>query len=74
MKYARFNGSTAIEIYTVPLGFSIHDCFHADVVAQFEPVADEVTIGWTKPVIEAPVVETPVVETPVETPTETPPV
>jgi hypothetical protein len=73
MKYARFNGTTAIEVFTVPTGFKINDCFHADVVAQFEPVADDVTVGWVKPVVEAPVVETPTVETPVveETPPDT---
>ena len=68
MKYARFNNSTAIEVFTVPDGFTINDCFHADVVAQFEAVADDVTVGWVKPVVE----ETSVVEAPTEVPTETP--
>jgi len=48
MKYARFNGTTAIEIFTPPEGFSINDCFHPDVVAQFEPVADDVQVNWIK--------------------------
>jgi len=58
MKYARFNDLTVIEVYTPPEGFTINDCFHADVVAQFEAVADDVTVGWTRPVVEEPVVET----------------
>jgi hypothetical protein len=57
MKYARFNGLTVIELFTVPTGFTINDCFHADVVAQFERVADDVTIGYVKPEAQAIVVE-----------------
>ena len=68
MKYARFYGTTVTEIFTPPTNFTINDCFHPDVVAQFELVADDVDVGYTKPVVEAPVVETPLVE---ETPPDT---
>jgi hypothetical protein len=69
MKFARFIDNTAVEIFITPDGFGISDCFHPTVAGQFESVADDVDVGYTKPVVEAPVVETPV-----ETPTETPPV
>lgn len=62
MKFARFIDNTAVEVFTPPSGFGISDCFHPSVANQFEPVADDVDVGYTKPVVEA------VVETPVETP------
>ena len=68
MKFARFIDNTAVEIFTTPDGFGISDCLHSSLASQYEPVADDVTVGWIKPVVEAVVVETPV-----ETPTETPP-
>ncbi len=63
MKYARFIDNTAVEIFTTPDGFGISDCLHPSLASQFEPVADDVDVGYTKPVVEASVVEeTPVVE------------
>ena len=67
MKFARFIDNTAVEIFTTPDGFGISDCLHSSLASQYEPVADGVDVGYTKPVVEAPV------ETPVETPAETPP-
>jgi len=76
MKFARFIDSTAVEVFTTPDGFGISDCLHPSIASQFEPVADDVDVGYTKPVVEASVVEeTPAVEeTPVteEAPPEAP--
>jgi hypothetical protein len=47
MKYARFDGTTVIEVYTVPTGFTINDCFHADLVAKMVACTDDVQVGWT---------------------------
>jgi hypothetical protein len=52
MKFARFIDNTAVEIFTPPNGFSISDCFHSTVASQYEPVADDVVVGYTKPVVE----------------------
>lgn len=77
MKFARFIDNTAVEVFTPPDGFGIRDCFHVTVASQFEPVADDVDVGYTKPVVETvveeTVVEEPVVDTPVveETPPDT---
>ena len=63
MKFARFIDSTAVEVFTTPDGFGISQCLHPSIASQFEAVADDVDVGYTKPVVEAPVVEeTPVVE------------
>lgn len=58
MKFARFIDNTAVEIFTTPNGFGIFDCLHSSIANQYEPVADDVDVGYTKPVVEA-VVETP---------------
>lgn len=73
MKFARFIDNTAVEIFITPDGFDIRDCFHVTIASQFEPVADDVDVGYTKPVVEETVVEEPVVDTPVveETPPDT---
>lgn len=60
MKFARFIDNTAVEIFTTPNGFGIFDCLHSSIANQYEPVADDVDVGYTKPVVEA-VVETPTV-------------
>ena len=52
MKFARFIDNTAVEVFTPPDGFGISDCFHPTVAGQFEPVADDVDVGYTKPVVE----------------------
>lgn len=63
MKYARFNeNGIALETFVPPVGFSISDCFVAEIAAQFEPVPDDLQANDPRPVVEA------VVETPVETP------
>ena len=62
MKFARFIDNTAVEIFVTPDGFGISDCLHSSLASQYELVADDVVVGYTKPVVEAPV------ETPVETP------
>ena len=52
MKFARFIDNTAVEIFTTPDGFGIFDCLHASIANQYEPVADDVTVGYTKPVAQ----------------------
>ena len=46
MKYARIVDSTVLEVFVPPAGFSIGDCFTPEIVAQFQPCADEVVGGW----------------------------
>jgi hypothetical protein len=52
MKFARFIDNTAVEVFTPPDGFSISDCFLPTVAGQFESVADDVVVGYTKPVVQ----------------------
>ena len=47
MKYARIFKNTVAEVFTPPVGFTLNDCFHADVVAQFVVANDEVEQNWT---------------------------
>lgn len=46
MKYARIIDSTAVEVFTPPEGFTLAECFTAELVAQFVPCSDEVESGW----------------------------
>jgi hypothetical protein len=46
MNYARIVDSVVFEVFTPPTGFTIDDCFTAEIVAQFQPCADEVEGGW----------------------------
>ena len=46
-KYARIVDKTVVEIFSSPDGFTITECFHADIVEQFSPCSDAVTIGST---------------------------
>jgi len=49
MKYARFSiGNTVIEVFIPPTGFSIEECFTPEIVAQFEPVPDNVEQNWIR--------------------------
>lgn len=48
MTYARVHESIVIEVFVVPQGFTINDCFTPEIVAQFEPCPDEVKPGWIK--------------------------
>lgn len=48
MKYVRVVYSVVQEVFTPPGGFEIEDCFHPDVVSQFEIAADGVDIGFIK--------------------------
>jgi hypothetical protein len=66
MKYARIVSNSVQEVFTPPDGFTIEECFHPDVVKLFEPVPDEVDVGWLKnpdgtfsapPVVEPPAPE-----------------
>lgn len=73
MKFARFIDNAAVEVFTPPAGFSVSDCFHPSIASQFEPVSDDVDVGYTKPVLvieEAPVVEEAPTEAPQEAPAE----
>lgn len=51
MRYARFVDNVAVELLTLPEGFNIQQCFHPDIVYQFEAVSDDVTVGYEKPAI-----------------------
>lgn len=44
MKYARVVNSIVVETFVPPSGVDISECFHSDVRAQFEVVADEVDV------------------------------
>lgn len=46
MKYARIVELTAVEVFTPPEGFTLDECFTAELVAQFVPCPDEVQGGW----------------------------
>jgi hypothetical protein len=48
MKYARIINSVVAEVFIPPQGFNIEDCFHVDLVAQFEVVPDEVEAMWKR--------------------------
>ncbi len=45
--YARIQNSTVVEVFVPHNGFTIEECFHPDVVAQFTEVPDDVTVGST---------------------------
>lgn len=60
MKYARFVNNVAVEFFNTPDGFTIDQCFHPDVVKQFEAVGDDFELGQEKvvdPVENATLVE-----------------
>ena len=46
MKYARIVDSIAVEVFTPPEGFTLAECFTAELVAQFAPCSEEVEAGW----------------------------
>lgn len=49
MKYARLDNSNIVsEIFTPQPGFTIQESFTPEVVNMFEPVTDDVEIGWQK--------------------------
>lgn len=49
MKYARISTeNTVIEVFILPTGFSIEECFTPEIAAQFEPVPDDVGQNWIK--------------------------
>lgn len=48
MKYARIIDSTVQEVFIPPAGFTLEECFHSSLIAQFEPCPDEVEGGWLK--------------------------
>jgi hypothetical protein len=48
MAYARIVENVVVEIVTPVPGFAISQCFHPDIVAQIETVADDVQVGWVK--------------------------
>jgi hypothetical protein len=75
---ARIQNGFVVEILTPVAGFTIDQCFHADIIAQCVDVSEGMKVGDVyPPVVEAiPVVveETPVVEEPSvveETPPDT---
>ena len=47
MKHARVINNTVVEIFDVPNGFSIEDCFHPDLVNHFYPCNGDVDFDWT---------------------------
>lgn len=48
MAYARVVENVVVELVTPVPGFAISQCFHPDVVAQLQMVADTVQVGWVK--------------------------
>ena len=48
MKYARIIDNTVGEVFVPLEGFTIEDSFTPQVVALFEPVSDEVEVGWIR--------------------------
>jgi len=46
-KFARIENSTAVEVFTPPVGVDIADCFHAEIAGLFTPCPDNVTVGST---------------------------
>lgn len=48
MKYARITDTLVIETFIPPAGVPIEECFTPEIVAQFEPVPDEVGQNWVK--------------------------
>ncbi|MGF6837081.1 hypothetical protein QF001_000948 [Paraburkholderia youngii] len=54
--YARIQNNVAVEVFVTPAGFTLADCFHADVAALFTAVPDGTKAGatesngtWTNP-------------------------
>ncbi|MFM0141719.1 hypothetical protein [Paraburkholderia sp. RL18-085-BIA-A] len=59
--YARIKNNTAVEVFVPPAGFTLADCFHADVAPLFAEVPDGTEAGattadnrktWTNPPIQ----------------------
>lgn len=46
-KFARIENGVALEVFTAPEGFTISDCFHADVAMLFSACPANVTPGST---------------------------
>lgn len=44
MKYVRVLHDIVQEVFVPPSGIQIEECFHPDVVAQFEQVSDDVNV------------------------------
>ena len=78
MKMARIIDDVVSDVIVPIEGFTIEECFHPDVLAQYTPVPDDAQPGWVltevgvvdpnapEPEPEAPVEETTVEEAPVE--------
>jgi hypothetical protein len=47
MQYARIFKGQVAEVFTPPSGFTLQECFHPDVVAQFVAAPDDVATGWS---------------------------
>lgn len=45
-KHARVGDGQVVEVFTVPEGFKIEDCFHPAVSEQFVSCGDQVEPGW----------------------------
>lgn len=43
---ARINDGIVVDILRPIPGFSIEECFHADLLSSAIPVADDVQVGW----------------------------
>ena len=46
MKYARIENNTVVEILAPIPGFTIDQCFHADILTNVVVVDDSVQLGW----------------------------
>jgi hypothetical protein len=45
--YARIENNTAVEVFDPPVGFTLADCFHAEIAALFSAVPDGTETGAT---------------------------
>lgn len=75
MKMARIIDGVILDVIVSVEGFTIEECFHPDLLAQYIPVTDDVQPGWVltengivDPDTEAPVEEAPAEEAPAEEP------
>lgn len=72
-KMARIVDGVVVDVLVPLEGFTIEECFHPDLLAQYIPVTDDVQAGWiltedglADPEAEAPVEEAPAEEAPAE--------
>lgn len=48
MKYGRLENNIVLEVFTPPEGFTLAECFHPVIVAQFVEVPQNVEALWVR--------------------------